>query len=355
MPWRSTLPVEKKKLSNGTRYRYRKLVKGVHIRSPFVFPTSMAAATAEAEAVQQFMITGKTPSISSDTPETAETIHQLLNRRVQWLRDHRSQRHARDNNDLFRQVFKFAPEWEDLPVQDLTAEAVSKWADKWAEDLTKRGKSRLRVNKALVNLQAAFNCPWESRRAERTYAYNPFALIERYSIEKKAKRVPTIRQAKKVLKAAQAGEKRLFIEVQIETGARPGEAMKIKISDVSFSPPSIVLYTRKKRGGSLTPRRVPISKEFADRLKRWIRKSGNNVYLFQQDGREEPRTERWALNLQMKACKDAKVPYFTLHCWRHWHASKLVREKKSLVQIKERLGHESISTTDKYIHDLMGV
>jgi len=332
------------------------MIHGKWIRSRYVFTTAQDAANAEAEAVQRFLMTGQTPSTSSDTSGTVETIHELLTRRVQWLRDHRSERHARDNQDLFRQVLKYAPEWENLSVRELTAEAVAKWADGWASDLVSRGKSRLSVNKALTNLQAAFNCPWESRRAERLYPYNPFALIERFSVEKKAKRIPTIRQANRVLKAAEAGEKRLFIEVQIETGARPGEARKIRIADVSFNPPSVVLYTRKKRGGSLTPRRIPISKEFAARLKRWIRKSGNMVYLFQQEGREETRTERWALNLQMKACQGAKVPYFTLHSWRHWHASKLVKDKKmSLAQIKGRLGHESISTTDKYIHELVGI
>jgi integrase len=356
MPWRSILPVGKRKLSEGLRYRYRRMINGKWIRSRYVFLTAQDAASAEAEAVQKFMMTGQIPSGSLNTSEPGETIHDLLTRRVQWLRDHRSEHHARDNQYLFQQLFKYSPHWKDMPVTDLRMDDVARCAERWAADLLTRGKSRYTVNKALINLQSAFNCPWESRRAERIYPHNPFAMMERFSVERKAKRIPSIRESKKVLQAAPAGEKRLYLRIQVETGARPGEARKIKISDLSLHSPSVVLYTRKKRGGSLTPRRVPISKDFAKDLKGWIRKSENAVYLFQQEGRELPRTERWALNLQMEACEKAKVPYFSLHGWRHWHASKLIKEKRmSLVQIKERLGHESISTTDKYIHELVGI
>ena len=351
MPWRNTLPVEKKKLSTGTRYRYRKMVKGTWLRSPFTFTTSGDAAGAEAEAVQKFLMTGQIPSTSS---ATSESVHNFLTNRVRWLKEHRSEKHAKDNEYLFALGLKFAPEWKDRPTTALTPEMVEKWADKWSADLQARGKSRLSVNKALIAFQGAWNFPWGSRRGRRQIQQNPFAMVERFSIEHRAKKLPTTKEVKMVLKAAQ-GEKQLYLEIMTETGARPGEARKIKLVDISFAPPSIVLFTRKKRGGSLTPRRVPISKEFARRLMKWINDCGNAIYLFEQEGKEEPRTVRWALNIQLEACAEAKVPYFTLHSWRHWHASKLLKGRIDLAKIQRRLGHENVSTTDKYIHELAGV
>ena len=195
------MPVEKKKLSCGIRYRYRKMVKGKWIRSPFIFLTSADAATAEAEAVHRYMMTGKIPSISSGT--SGETVHQLLTRRLQWLKEHRSQKHARDNEYLFSQIFKYCPDWAHKLALEITLEDAVKLSEKWAADLKARGKSRVTVNKALVALQSAWNCPWDSRRAPREYPFNPFAQVERFSIEKKAKNLPTDKQARAVLQAAE--------------------------------------------------------------------------------------------------------------------------------------------------------
>jgi integrase len=335
------------------------MVKGTWIRSPFVFVTSAEAATAESEAVQKFLMTGQIPSTSLDTseqpPEPIETIHDLLTSRVQWLKDHRSGKHAKDNEYLFSQAFKFAPEWEEKPVADLGADEVEKWAEKWAHDLEERGKSRLTVNKALVAIQSAWNCPWGTRRAERKYPYNPFALVERFSIEHRAKILPSDKQVIKVVEKAK-GEGRLFLELLKATGARPGEARNLQWTDVNISqkPFSVVLYTRKKKGGSRTPRRIPIEPELTNLLRKWRKKNPKTVYVFQQDYQEAPRDKHWATDVQREACEAAKVPYFNPHSWRHWHASKLLKTM-NLAQIQKRLGHENVSTTDKYIHELVGI
>jgi integrase len=98
---------------------------------------------------------------------------------------------------------------------------------------------------------------------------------------------------------------------------------------------------------------VGIPESLAGRIKRWI-KGKRITYVFQQKGADEPRTVRWALNVQKAACQAAKVPYFPLHSWRHWHASKKAREM-DLVALRDHLGHESAVTTDKYLHQILGV
>jgi integrase len=330
------------------------MVKGKWIRSPFIFVTSADAGTAEADAVHRYMMTGRIPSISSGT--SGETVHQLLTRRLQWLKEHRSPKHAKDNEYLFSQALKYSPEWVNKPALEITIEEVVKCAEKWAADLQCRKKSRVTVNKAMVARQSAWNCPWGSRPAPRKYPFNPFSDVERFSIEKPAKILPADKKAKAVLKAAE-GEGRLYLEVLKGTGARPGEARLLKWDDVYIDqkPYSVILYTRKKKDGSRTPRRILIDNRLASILRKWHEWNLEAVYLFQQATREIPRDKHWATNVQKKACEAAGVPYFNPHCWRHWFTSKLVEDNEDLVKIQKKLGHETIATTAKYTHELVGI
>jgi integrase len=343
------MSVERRKTSAGIRYRFVRMVKGRRLRSPLIYLTRDQAETAQAEYVNRYFQTGQTPSISS---ATSETVLQLMTRRVQWLKEHRSEKHAKDNQLIFSAALKHAPEWATMYPDQIMPEMVEKWSEKWAADLISRGKSRLYVNKALVALQSCWNRPWGTRRHKEADP-NPFQIVERFQVEHRAKAMPTDKQAKKVLAAAR-GEGRLYLEIMAETGARPGEARNLRLEDVSFGPPPmVVLYTRKKRGGHRTPRKVGISEKLAQRIRRWAREK-DITYLFQQRGTDEPRTVRWALNIQKAACQAAKIPYFPLHSWRHWHASKKAGEM-DLVALRDHLGHESAVTTDKYLHQILGV
>lgn len=342
------MSVERRRTSEGIRWRFVKMLKGRKIRSPFIYSDRERAERAQIEYIDRYFQTGQIPSISS---ATSETVFQLMNRRVQWLKDHRSEKHARDNQILFAQVLKFAPEWTDLFPDEITAEMVETWTEKWSKDLLARGRSRLYVNKALVALQSCWSRPWGVRR-KKEIVHNPFALVDRFPVERRLRMMPTDIQAGKVLRILK-GEKRIYLEILAETGARPGEARNLKAEDVSFHPPAVILYTRKKSGGDRTPRKVEISARLAAKIGKWL-KGKDVTYVFQQRGTDDSRTVRWAWNLQMEACDKAKVPYFPLHSWRHWHTSKKVKEM-DLAELRDHLGHESAVTTDRYIHQILGV
>jgi len=342
------MSVERRKTGAGVRYRFVKMMKGRKIRSPFIYLDRDRAERAQMEYVDRYFQTGRTPSISS---ATSETVFQLMTHRLQWLKDHRSEKHARDNQILFSHALKFSPEWSNLVPEEITPEMVESWAEKWAKDLLSRGRSRLYVNKALIALQSCWNRPWGVRRKKET-VHNPFALVDRFPVEHRVRKMPTDVQARKVLRALK-GEKRIYLEILAETGARPGEGRNVKVEDVSQKPPTIILYTRKKRGGDRTPRRVGISEALAARIGKWL-KGKDVTYVFQQKGTDDPRTVRWTLNLQMEACEKAKVPYFPPHSWRHWHTSKMVKEM-DLAKLRDHLGHESAVTTNRYIHQILGV
>ncbi|MBU0513874.1 MAG: site-specific integrase [Proteobacteria bacterium] len=354
--------VYKKRLKAGDRWLYKKTVRGQKIESPAVYLSKRAAEEAEARAVAEYLATGQLPQhLMTPMASTVPSVKDLLVERTRWVEVHRSERYARDHIAVFRQVLKQVPEWAELPVTDITINMAEAWGEDWAAELLERGKTRNEVNKALRLLQAAWNRPWGTKRKGRDFPVNPFAHVERFSVEKRAKYLPTDEQEAKV-KIASEPEFQLAVEVLVGTGARPGEAVELQWVDVrtNMQPYSVALYTRKKRGGSRTPRRVPISEDLAAQLRSWRKQHPETHFVFQQsdsgpDGQPRHRTYWWLRQAQRRACQRSGVISFSPHSWRHLYASRLYQAGVSRSEIQRLLGHENASTTDKYLHEILGL
>jgi len=132
-----------------------------------------------------------------------------------------------------------------------------------------------------------------------------------------------------------------------ETMGRMSEINRLTWEDVNLKERDIVLYTRKKKGGSLTPRKVPMTNKLYDVLSRrydqrdkckpWVfwhryysRRAGMKV-----DG---PYIDR---NKLMKyLCNRAGVKYFRYHAMRHSGASVMNNANVPIPWIQKILGHE---------------
>ena len=348
------MPPQKSKTRSGVRWRFVRTINGNRKWSRYVFLTSREAAEAEAKYVMA-VLEGRNVTPSDFEPTSIESVQQLLARRVEWLRLNKSEKHAYDTEFCFKRAMNFVPEWLDLPADRITEEMVIQLKEKWGNDLRGRGKSMADCIKGFTYLQAAWNGPWDSRRARREYPLNPFSHVDRYAGTKKVKDVPTVEEMNEILAAVKEPEKKLYIDILHATGARPGEGVKLKKKDVILEEPyGLILWTKKKKGGVLTPRRMGIPDDLALRIEHWMEDHPDQIYLFQQEGVEKPRVDRWIANLQAAACRTAKVRHFTPHSYRHFYASKLAKEGYSIPQIQYLLGHENSMTTEKYIHDLMG-
>jgi integrase len=65
------------------------------------------------------------------------------------------------------------------------------------------------------------------------------------------------------------------------------------------------------------------------------------------------RRDWFRFNVWYPACAEAQLdPRPRLHDLRHAHASWLLAGGADLQVVKERLGHQSITTTEKYLHTL---
>lgn len=138
-----------------------------------------------------------------------------------------------------------------------------------------------------------------------------------------------------------------------------GEINRLTWDDVDFERRTVVLYTRKKKGGHLTPRKIPMTtrpysmldKRYKNRDKakswvfwgrHWSRKAGGFI--------EGPYQHR--KDLMAMLCKRAGVRHFGFHALRHFGASILERANVPIGSIQRILGHENRSTTEIYLHSI---
>jgi integrase len=141
---------------------------------------------------------------------------------------------------------------------------------------------------------------------------------------------------------------------------RMGEINRLTWQDVNFQSRCVILYTRKKKGGHLKPRQVPMTEKLYDLLSRryhnrdkrvpwvfwhryWDRKAGGWA--------EGPYKER--KRIMKSLCEKAGVKYFRYHALRHFGASLLDSANVPIGSIQRLLGHESRSTP-RFIYTQLG-
>ena len=187
---------------------------------------------------------------------------------------------------------------------------------------------------------------------------NPTDDLDFLPVEKKLKHVPSPKEIDKLIAVAdqETGD---YLWTIRETLARVSEINRLTWDDVSFRDRSVVLYTRKKKGGHLTPRKVPmtqklfevLSGKFAERdpskpwgfwHEYWSNKTGEKVEGPYNNRRRTLRT----------LCKQAGVEYSGFHALRHSGASIMENSNVPVGVIQTLLGHENRSTTEIYLHTL---
>jgi integrase len=179
-----------------------------------------------------------------------------------------------------------------------------------------------------------------------------------FPVEKKVKYVPSATDLDQVIACADP-DTQDYLWVIRETMARVGEVNRLKWDDVNFEVGYVVLYTRKKSGGHLTPRKVPMTQKLHEVLswrfrtrepskpwvfwhRYWSRKQGTHV--------EGPYGDR--KKIMQKLCSDAKVKYFRFHPIRHSGASIMDGSNVPIGAIQRILGHENRKTTEIYLHSM---
>ena len=206
----------------------------------------------------------------------------------------------------------------------------------------------------LKSLRAALNYGL----GKKLITTNPTDGLESLPVEQKVKYVPPTEDVDKVFACADLDTQDYLMAIR-ETMARGIEINRLKWDDVDLQNRLVILYTRKKKGGNLTPRKVPMTEKLYEVLARryenrdttkawvfwhryWSRKAGRFV--------EGPYGDR--KKLMERLCEKAGVRYFRFHPLRHSGASIMDRHNVPLGAIQRIMGHENRKTTEIYLHSI---
>lgn len=165
----------------------------------------------------------------------------------------------------------------------------------------------------------------------------------------------------------------LFFRILAYTGMRKGEALALKWSDVNFvectininktlsigDHNSVIIGTPKTKASYRT---IQIDKQTIYYLKEWRKeqrkrlfKLGFNALSDDQllfNNKDNGLVRPWLVQSWNRTiAKDAGLKYITVHGFRHTHASLLFEAGTPMEDVKDRLGHSSITTTlNVYTH-----
>jgi integrase len=304
--------------------------------------TKAEAKRAEAQRREEL----KNPKPNRDeVTATDMAFLELVNRRLDFIEVYRTPKYYRDNLRYMKAWIKV---WGSLSCSEITRDSIK------CRLMSKGKKYRCAANEELRLLRAVFN--WGKK--EDLVDVNPTDGIEFLPIEKRERYTPSQEDIDKVISVANL-ETQDYLWTIRDTMGRMGEINRLTWDDVDFRAMTVTLYTRKKKGGSLTPRRVPLTQRLHEILARryrerapqkpwvfwhryWSRKAGKWV--------EGPYADR--KRIMRRLCEKAGVRYFRFHPLRHAGASTLDINNAPIGAIQRILGHESWTTTEIYLHSI---
>jgi len=138
-----------------------------------------------------------------------------------------------------------------------------------------------------------------------------------------------------------AASARALFAVLLDTGLRLGEALRLTRQDVDTDRRLVTVWQSK--GGR--PRSVPLTRR-AQRVLAEQALAAGAGRLFPLDKKTYERA--WNRVRESMGLQDD--PQFIPHALRHTTASRMVQAGVSLYEVKEILGHSSITVTERYAH-----
>ena len=270
---------------------------------------------------------------------------ELVNRRLDHLQAYNSQKHYEDYRYLAR---KWVQRWNGLKCHQITSEMIEQYI------LERSRVSAHTANKELRTFRSLFNFGKKRRLVQD----NPTDDLGFLPLEKKVKYVPSVEEIDKLLSEADEDMQEYLWTIR-ETMARVGEINRLTWEDVDLDVRFVILYTRKKRGGHLTPRKVPMTdqlhsvllRRYAERdpVKPWV---FWHRYFHNKTGQKMVGPYKSRRRAMRTLCRKADVRYFGFHALRHSGASVMERANVPIGSIQRILGHENRQTTEIYLHSI---
>ncbi len=322
----------------GWRYDF---TKGGTRHTKAWFKTKRDAKRAEAKRREEIA----KPRALPETPTDMDFL-ELVNRRLDHIKAYNSTLHYQDSFYFAR---RWIQRWGGLTCSQVSQAVVQSFLDERREVSEETANKEIRLLRAMFNFGKDKNRQWIKD--------NPLDGIPFYPVEKRVRHVPSQADIDKVLAEADLDQSDYVWTIR-ETMGRANEINRLRWEDdVNFEERYIVLYTRKRKGGNLMPRKVPMTEKLYQVLReRYLRRDPSKPWVFwhtywsSKTGEKMQGSYRDRKRLMKTLCRKAGVKYFRFHALRHAGASLMDRNGVPLGAIQEILGHQNRETTEIYLH-----
>jgi integrase len=253
------------------------------------------------------------------------------------------------------------PELGETEVKDLTKDQIEKWLNGLAtagarirvkkgneqrfkevadpEEHLRRRKST--ANRILTILKAALNKAWREGKAPSDAAWRRVEPFE--SVDAARVRYLTLAEATRLLNGC-APDFRKLVRGALETGARYGELMALKVSD--FNPDSGTIAVRQSKSGK--PRHVVLTEEGADFLRSITAGRAGEAFLFAKDDGGPWKPSHQKEPMANANTRGKIAPAINFHGLRHTWASHAVMNGVPLIVVAKNLGHSDTRMVEKH-------
>ena len=324
-------------------WRYDFTLKGDRYTNTW-FKTKREAKQKEVEKRKEVL---KNPILPVMETQTDTAFSELINRWLDHVQAYKSEEYYKTNRNLARHWVRL---WGHLLCSELLTRMIEK-------RLIERKKvSAYSANKELRHLRTIFNFG----KKKQILAINPTDGIEFFPVTKRIKYVPSPADIDKALSFANQEIMDYLMAVK-DTMARVSEINRLTWDDVDLESKYLVLYTRKKKGGHLTPRKIPMTQRLYEILcNRYATRNFDypwvfcNTYKDWKTGEKVTAQFKYRSTILKTLCEKASVKRFSFHALRHSGASILDNMNVPLGTIQKILGHENRTTTEIYLHSIGG-
>ena len=206
------------------------------------------------------------------------------------------------------------------------------------------------ANRDLKEFKALF--AWANRQT--IIQHNPVINLEPYPEEETPRYIPPVEDIDRVILAATDWELD-FIQTLYHTLGRLSEILRLTWKDVNLAKRTVMLRTRKRKGGQIQSDLVPMSETLYSCLKkRWNERDKSSPYVFTKPGGGiYTKNDKPIKEMMDKLCRKAGVRKFGFHAIRH-HVAMILEDsgKATLREIQKMLRHKRPTTTDNYLKGL---
>ena len=179
------------------------------------------------------------------------------------------------------------------------------------------------------------------------------AVVEMLPYGKRSKRLPVVLSVEEVaqlLETARPGRERILLQTAYACGLRISEVLNLQVTDIDSA--RMVVNVRQGKGAK--DRQVPLSARLLGELRTWWCGHRTKPWLFpgmfgpsRQRPMNETSVQRMVKQIVTRAQLRKKA---SMHTLRHSYATHLLEAGVDVVTLQKLLGHNSLSTTARYLH-----